>query len=635
MKGPEAVFSAGAGSSVASSWLCCEAQRLYNEIALRRLEGGAAKTMAALQKPELLGRTCFLVRFDCLPTMSDFYELRSSQTKACGGLPGVLPVVVTLILLLLPAAIAQQISPTHSGGATIKGTVRDFDGRPVNEATVTLVKKEPSTHLETKSNSIGDFVFSSLAVGSYQLSAGISGELSRVVSVTVSSENGAEKVDLVLQKAALGRSSGAPAEAGAQAMEFTDQPNFTVAGVTDWTAVGGHGSDSILRTSESLASETATLKPETADHAVAGIPTDSKAEEESEKKLRSALADAPGSFAANFELGNFYLNGRRYKEAVPLLEAAYRIDAANERNQYDLGLAYVGSGDLAKARARIRELLEGHQNGNLHRLMGELDEKSGEPLSAVHEYEQAVKLSPSEQNYFEWGSELLLHRAVWQAQEVFRKGAGAYPRSARMQTALGAALFAGARYDEAALHLCAASDLNPSDPDPYLFMGKIQMAAPNSLACIGPKLARFVQQEPENPDANYLYGMALLKRQEVSPDKQAVQQATALFEKAVTIDPKCGEAYLQLGIISASARSFDAAIDFYKKAIQAKPQLADAHYRLAMAYDRTGQSSKAKEELQLHDRIKQQQAEETERQRREVKQFLIVQPGDSGITSVK
>ena len=39
-------------------------------------------------------------------------------------------------------------------------------------------------------------------------------------------------------------------------MEFADKPDFTIAGVTDWTAVGGHGSDSTLRTSEDLARET-------------------------------------------------------------------------------------------------------------------------------------------------------------------------------------------------------------------------------------------------------------------------------------------------------------------------------------------------------------------------------------------
>ena len=267
------------------------------------------------------------------------------------------------------------------------------------------------------------------------------------------------------------------------------------------------------------------------------------------------------------------------------------------------------------------------KSADLLRLAAELDEQLGDPLSAVREYEEAAKLDPSEQNYFEWGSELLLHRAVWQALEVLRRGADAYPRSVRMQTALGTALFAGARYDQAAERLCAASDLNPEDPDAYVFMGKVQMAAPNPLPCVEPRLARFVQQQPGNSEANYLYAMTILKYQEQRPDAKAVEQAKALLMKAVSVDPNCAEGYLELGNLAASERSFETAIDFYKKAIAADPHLADAHYRLGMAYDRTAQPAKAKQEFQLHDQIKQQQAEATEKQRRDVKQFLVVLPG--------
>ncbi len=553
--------------------------------------------------------------------MLDYFQLRSLQNKTRGWRCCLLPAVLALLITLLPAGVAQQASSRHLGGVTIQGTVLGGDGKPVSDATVSLEKKNSSGTTETKTNAVGAFTFSSLSIGSYRLSAEKSGSHSRTVDVNALPEKGMEKVDLVLQ------GTGASSAPGAQAMEFVDQPNFTVAGVTDWTAVGGHGSDSTLRTSESLANETAALKAESSGRGVTSVP--SGASEESESKLRAALARAPGSFDANHALGKLYLRTGRYPEAIPLLESAYRIDPTNEANQYNLALAYEGAGDLSQARVRIRELLANAQSADLHRLMGELDEKSGDPLSAVHEYEQAVKLNPSEQNYFEWGSELLLHRAVWQAQEVFRKGAAAYPKSARMQTALGTALFAGARYDEAALHLCDASDLNPADPNPYLFMGKIQMAAPNSLACVEPKLARFVQQQPGNSTANYLYAMSILKHQERLPDRQAMQQAEVLLAKAVAIDSKCSEAYLQLGILSASQRNFDKAIGFYTKAIEADPQLADAHYRLGVAYDRTAQSAKAKQEFQLHDQIKQEQAEATERQRREVKQFLIVQPGET------
>ena len=80
-----------------------------------------------------------------------------------------------------------------------------------------------------------------------------------------------------------------------------------------------------------------------------------------------------------------------------------------------------------------------------------------------------------------------------------------------MLTALGAALFAGALYDDAAHRLCEASDLNPADPEPYTFMGKIEIAAPNPLACVSQKLERFVRLQPDNAIANYFYAMALWK----------------------------------------------------------------------------------------------------------------------------
>jgi tetratricopeptide (TPR) repeat protein len=558
--------------------------------------------------------------------MLSFCKLRSSKPRARGGLRSALSGVLALMALVLSTAIAQQVSPKYPAGVTIQGTVRSFDGEPVSDAVVRLEKKDSSRVAETKTNAAGAFAFLSLSAGAYQLRADKSELHSLTTAVVAASENRMEKVDLILQRTGSAPDSGASSAPAVQAMEFADQPNFTVAGVTDWTAVGGHGSDSTLRTSETLASETLALKSESIVAGTAGVSGEASEEKESESKLRAGLASDPNNFDTNYRLGKLYLHAGRYPEAIPLLESAHRIDPGNVGNQYDLALAYEGSGDLLRARERIHQLLANRQSADLYRLAGELDEKLGDPLSAVHEYEQAVKLNPSEQNYFEWGSELLLHRAVWQAQEVFRKAAETYPKSARIQTALGTALFAGARYDEAALRLCNASDLNPTDPNPYIFMGKIQMAAPNPLACVEPKLARFVEQQPESPIANYLYAMSILKHAEQLADEQSIQQAQNLLTKAVTIDSKCGEAYLQLGIIAASQRKFDKAISDYTKAIGADPQLADAHYRLGVAYDRTGQSAKAKQEFQLHDQIKQQQAEATERQRREVKQFLVVQP---------
>jgi tetratricopeptide (TPR) repeat protein len=540
-------------------------------------------------------------------------------------LRGALSVVAALIGMLPAAVTAQQAHSQYGDGVTIKGNVIDSAGKSIGDAWVWLEQEGTLKHVETKTDSAGVFTFTGITPGRYLLSAGKSGQKSPGTEVLASPQGERKNIDLVLAVSPdIRPGPSTPSSSPTQAMEFSDKPNFTIAGVTDWTAVGGHGSDSALRTSEDLARETLKLKPDRSNRLGPGVPADASKEDESESKLRTALAGAPGSFDGNHQLGEFYFHAGRYRESIPLLQAAYQIDPSMDDNTYDLALAYKEAGDFSRAQEYVKKLRTHKDSADLHRLAGELDEKLGDPLAAVQEHELAVRLDPSEQNYFEWGSELLLHRAVWQAVEVFRNGARLYPKSPRILTALGASLFAAALYDEAALRLCDASDLNPTDPEPYIFMGKIEREAPTHLPCVERKLAHLLQKQPDSSLANYLYAMAVLKRQEQRADPLALQQVEMLLTKAVKIDPNCVDAYLQLGILYSSQHNYDKAIGFYKKAIELDPQLGEAHYRMGVAYDRTGEPAKAKEEFVLHNEIEKQQAAAVERQRREIKQFLVV-----------
>jgi tetratricopeptide (TPR) repeat protein len=535
-----------------------------------------------------------------------------------------LGILASLIAFSASTAVGQAPSPQVTAAATIQGRVLDSASRPVSDALVRLEEVGIPGSQETKTNAAGAFAFSALGTGDYRLHAEKPGLGSRTVAIPLLPGGEQKQFDLVLLASGASEADAAGSSpAPLQAMEFADKPTFTVAGVTDWTAAGGHGSDTSLRTSESLARETLTLKPERPGRSGVDQTNNAGKTNLSESDRRAALAADPESFEANRQLGEFYLRAGRFGDALPLLQASYRIDPANHDNEYELALALKANGNLSQSREHVRKLLAQRESADLHRLAGEISEASGDPLAAVHEYEQAVRLDPSEQNYFEWGSELLLHRAVLQAQEVFQNGVKAYPKSARMLTALGTALFAGAHYDEAALRLCDASDLNPADPEPYLFMGKIEMAAPNPLPCIDIKLARFAGQQPDNALANYFYAMAIWKGQQQPADERAMQRVETLLSKAVAIDSKCADAYLQLGNLYEARRSFEKAIGYYSKSIETNPELSEAHYRLAIAYDRSGQPEKARQEFQLHERLRKQQADAVERQRREVKQFLV------------
>jgi Tfp pilus assembly protein PilF len=115
-------------------------------------------------------------------------------------------------------------------------------------------------------------------------------------------------------------------------------------------------------------------------------------------------------------------------------------------------------------------------NAHLHHQLAELEEHSGNAIAAVKQFQRAAELDPSEQNLLDWGSELVAHGAAEPAGEVFTKGHRLFPRSVRMLVAMGTAWYLRGSYEQAINSLCDASDLEPNNATPHLFLGKILVA---------------------------------------------------------------------------------------------------------------------------------------------------------------
>jgi tetratricopeptide (TPR) repeat protein len=166
--------------------------------------------------------------------------------------------------------------------------------------------------------------------------------------------------------------------------------------------------------------------------------------------------------------------------------------------------------------------------------------------------------------------------------------------------------------------------LQPSDTAPYLFLGKIEKTTPAPLPCSEQKLARFAQEQPGNALANYYYAISLWKLEKGTEKPVDSKEVETLLERSIAIDRKLDEAYLQLGVVYFAQADFEQAIRNYKKAIEINPQLGEAHRQLGLAYQRTGEKVKAQEEFQAFEQAEKSEAAEIERQRRELRQFLII-----------
>ena len=507
--------------------------------------------------------------------------------------------------ILFFAAISAFSPPLASSSQTMAGSVRESNGTPVSGARVVLNENGVSKE-EAVTDAQGNFSLTIQDSGSFVLRVHKDGFRDVEQPLTLPAAGKSLTISLV-------RAGGSGGDGSEQGIQYKDKPDFTVAGITDWTAAGGHGSDVNLRASESLANDTRTLGP---NGARTGAP-----DPELGRRLRDAVMKEPSSFSANRELGAFCIRQRHYSDAIPPLEKAHEFNAGDFDTAFDLAQAYEGAGQHLKAKALVQKLLASNDRAELHRLSGDIEESLGYALVAEREYERAVQIDPSEANYFAWGGELLVHRAIEAAVRVFTKGVDRFPESERMLAGLGAALYANGAYEPAAANVCKASDLNSSDPEPYLFLGTMAQAAPQPLPCAEEKLARFANEHPGNARANFYYAVSILKANEPAERKK---QAEALLEEAVRINPTFGEAYLQLGVLQSQREDWENAKASYERAVAANSAFPDPHFRLAQVYKHIGDPKRAAEELQAFERLKQSDAAAVEQRRREIQQFVVV-----------
>ena len=418
-----------------------------------------------------------------------------------------------LALLLCTAGAFAVGSETDT--ADLRGVVRDAQGHAMAARDVQL-KPAAGPALTTTTDTSGHYHFRNLAAGSYTLR---SGETEAGPIALSPGEN--RKLDLTL---------------GAAQAQFFDEPSFIVAGVTDPSLRGGHGSDPGFRSTEALSKATDSLR------AGAAAPA-------TRNDLRAAIAREP-------------------------------------------------------------------QRADLHHALANAEESAGDSLDAAREYQRAAELDGSEANLFDWGADLLKHRAAEQAGEVFARANRLYPRDTRVLLGLAVSLYSRGLDDEAARHFFEAADLHPDDPLPYLFLGRLPAGTITDSDGYFLRISRFAGLHPEDALAEYYYAVCLVRRGRGA-------EAQPLLEEAVRIDPRLASAWLQLGNILADGGRYRDAIAAYRKATAADPSIEEAHYRLAQLWQKTGEPAKAREEIALYKQSSQEATRKSERERSEIQEFVF------------
>ncbi|MGH9160219.1 MAG: tetratricopeptide repeat protein, partial [Vicinamibacteraceae bacterium] len=103
---------------------------------------------------------------------------------------------------------------------------------------------------------------------------------------------------------------------------------------------------------------------------------------------------------------------------------------------------------------------------------------------------------------------------------------------------------------------------------------------------------------------HYYYAMSLWKGARGATATVDLKTIEKHLKRAASLDANLSKAFLQLGTLYGDQGRDAEAINALRRVIQLEPADAQAHYRLARAYQRAGQRALAAKELELFRKLK-------------------------------
>jgi Flp pilus assembly protein TadD len=152
------------------------------------------------------------------------------------------------------------------------------------------------------------------------------------------------------------------------------------------------------------------------------------------------------------------------------------------------------------------------------------------------------------------------------------------------------------------------------------------------------ELEQVLRQDPDHQRANYLLGAVLLEQKRTEEAQARFKRELALDEscapcmsklahiaylegdddacaswlaRARALDPEDLEASLVSGMLDARAGRYDEAIRHLSLVVERSPDSPQARYQLALAYQRSGDAGKAREHLEVYERLIREQKART------------------------
>jgi tetratricopeptide (TPR) repeat protein len=219
--------------------------------------------------------------------------------------------------------------------------------------------------------------------------------------------------------------------------------------------------------------------------------------------------------------------------------------------------------------------------------------------------------------------EFVRHKSFDAARVVLKQAEEFWPKSWRIQLALGMVEYFAGSDEEASRILEHAAELAPEPETALRYLGNIQMdqasaPAPAAIA----QLCGYSDRHPKDGMLQYYCGALLFRRDYVSRDKTHADEILRRLHMAANLLGKDAAPHCQIGRVYRWIERWQEAREESGTCVRLDPDSADGHYRLSQIYQHLGEAERSQQEMTLYKAASQRVADENARRDETMKTFL-------------
>src|SRR5438552_3420787 len=265
--------------------------------------------------------------------------------------------------------------------------------------------------------------------------------------------------------------------------------------------------------------------------------------------LNASQLEPAEELAFRQRLAEVLISHGEFSTSIEELTTAMQVAPNRGDLAYNLALAQFRSGRLDDSLASAEKCRARGDTAELEDLLGDIQETRGDNLPAVRSYQEAVALTSNEDKYrLSIVTEFVRHKSFDAARVVLKQAEEFWPKSWRIQLALGMVEYFAGSDEEASRILVHAAELAPEPETALRYLGNIQMdhasaPAPAAIA----QLCEYSGRHPKDGKLQYYCGALLFRRDYVSRDKAHADEILRRLHVAANLLAKDAAPHCQIG----------------------------------------------------------------------------------------